>query len=142
MISLDLSILYQVVIFVFLWLILSRILFRPYLKLLEEREHKTSGALHESHDLDREGERLKLQYEEKIAQAQSAGNAVKEAILQQARQQRERILTEAREEATRSLEAVRQEVQKQLEEERRLAAAEAAGLGREMASKILGRSLV
>jgi F-type H+-transporting ATPase subunit b len=141
MISLDQSIIYQVVIFVVLWLILSRVLFRPYLKLLEEREHKTAGALHESSDLDREGERLKLQYDEKIAQAQSAGNVAKEAILQQARQQRERLLTEAREEASRSLEAVREEVRRQLLQERQLAAAERAILARELASKILGRSV-
>jgi F-type H+-transporting ATPase subunit b len=141
MISLDQSVIYQIVIFVVLWLILSRLLFRPYLKLLEEREHKTAGALHESSDLEREGERLKLQYEEKIAQAQSAGNAAKEAIVQQARQLRERIVTEARDEASRELEAVRQEVQRQLQQERQLAAAESASLARELASKILGRSV-
>lgn len=141
MISLDQSIIYQVLIFVVLWLILSRLLFRPYLKLLEDREHKTAGALHESSDLEREGERLKLQYEEKIALAQSAGNAAKEAIIQRARQQRERIVTESRDEATRTLEAVRQEVQKQLEQERQLAAAASASLARDLASKILGRSV-
>jgi F-type H+-transporting ATPase subunit b len=141
MISLDQSIIYQIVIFVVLWLILSRVLFRPYLRLLEERELKTAGALHESGDLDREGERLKLQYDEKIAQAQSAGNRAKEAILQEARHQRERILNEAREEASRSLEAVRDEVRRRLGEERQRAAAESVVLARELASKILGRSI-
>jgi F-type H+-transporting ATPase subunit b len=141
MISLDQSVIYQIVIFVVLWLILSRVLFRPYLKLLEEREHKTAGALHESSDLEGEGERLKLQYDEKIAQAQSAGNASKEAILQQARQQRERILTEARQEASRMLEAAREQVHRQLVQERQLAAAESAVLARDLASKILGRSV-
>jgi F-type H+-transporting ATPase subunit b len=141
MISLDSSIIYQVVIFVVLWLILSRLLFRPYLGILQERENRTSGTLHESDDLDREGARLKFQYEEKIAEAQSSGAAAKEAILQQARQEREKILSEARQEATLNLEAVRAEVQRRLEQERRLAAAEVDGLAREMANKILGRRL-
>jgi F-type H+-transporting ATPase subunit b len=141
MISLDSSILYQVVIFVILWLILSPLLFRPYLKVLEEREQRTSGTLHDTDELEHEGARLKSQYEEKIAQAQSAGAAAKEAILQHARQAREKILGDARDEAARHLEAVRQEVQRQLAQERGLAATEVSGLAREMASKILGRPL-
>ena len=40
MISLDISILYQIILFVVLWLILKKILFQPYLRLLEERERK------------------------------------------------------------------------------------------------------
>ena len=75
MISLDLSILYQIILFVALWLILNKILFQPYLQLLEERERRTIGAEHDSADLEHEGARLRAQYEGKIAQAQSAAAA-------------------------------------------------------------------
>jgi F0F1-type ATP synthase membrane subunit b/b' len=51
MISLDISIVYQIILFVILWLILSKIFFRPYLHLLEERERRTTGAEHDSADL-------------------------------------------------------------------------------------------
>src|SRR6267142_3163779 len=98
MISLDISILYQIILFIVLWLILNKILFQPYLHLLEERERRTIGAEHDSTDLEHEGARLRAQYEEKIAQAQADGYTAKEAILQQARQQRERVLNQAREE--------------------------------------------
>ncbi|MGH7793882.1 MAG: ATP synthase F0 subunit B [Candidatus Binatia bacterium] len=141
MISLDISILYQVVLFVILWLILNKILFKPYLKLLEERERRTTGAQQDSSDLEHEGARLRAQYEEKIAQARSAGYAAKEEILQNARLDRENILAEAREEAAQILEGVRRELAIALEEERRLAAAEAAALAAEMASKALGRKV-
>ena len=99
MISLDYSVVYQIFLFVILWLILSKLLFRPYLDLLEERERKTIGTQHDSTDLEHEGARLRMQYEEKIAQAQAAGYTDKEAILQEARQQREKVLNQAREEA-------------------------------------------
>ncbi len=139
MISLDISVAYQVILFVVLLLILNKVLFQPYLHLLEERERKTTGAQQESADLELEGARLRAQYDEKIAQAQAAGYAAKEAILQDGRQQRERILGQAREEAKRTLESVRREVAAAMERERRLAATEAVAVAAEMVSKILGR---
>ncbi|HEY7321765.1 MAG TPA: ATP synthase F0 subunit B [Candidatus Binatia bacterium] len=141
MISLDYSIIYQIVLFVILWLILSKLLFRPYLDLLEERERQTVGTQHDSTDLEHEGARLRTQYEEQIARAQAAGYTDKEAILQEARQQRERVLNQAREEAMRMLEEVRQEVAMQLQQERQFAAAEVRTIAQEMANKVLGRNV-
>jgi len=64
MISLDLSVVYQIVLFLVLCFVLSKVLFRPYLKLLEEREGKTAGARQDTDKLEREGARLKTLYEE------------------------------------------------------------------------------
>ena len=141
MISLDISILYQIILFVALWLILNKILFQPYLLLLEERERRTIGAEHDSADLEHEGARLRAQYEEKIAQAQTAAYAAKDAILQEARQQREKILGEARAAAASKLEQARREISLALEKEKALAAAEAAAVAGEMVSKVLGRKV-
>ena len=141
MISLDYSVVYQIFLFVILWLILSKLLFRPYLDLLEERERKTIGTQHDSTDLEHEGARLRMQYEEKIAQAQAAGYTDKEAILQEARQQREKVLNQAREEAMGILEGVRREVESQIQKERQFAAAEVRTIAQEMASKVLGRNV-
>jgi F-type H+-transporting ATPase subunit b len=141
MISLDLSIFYQIILFVALWLILNKILFQPYLQLLEERERRTIGAEHDSADLEHEGARLRAQYEEKIAQAQTAAYAAKDAILQEARQQREKILGQARAEAASKLEQARHEISLALEREKALAAAEAATVAGEMVSKVLGRKV-
>src|SRR5207247_9989771 len=99
MISVDYSIAYQIVLFLVLWVILSKVLFGPYLNLLDERERRTTGAQHDSSDLEQEGARLRAQYEEKIAQAQAAGHAAIGAILQEGRKHREKLLTRARKEA-------------------------------------------
>jgi F-type H+-transporting ATPase subunit b len=141
MISLDYSVVYQIILFLILWVILRKILFRPYLQLLEERERKTTGAQHDSVELEHEGARLRAQYEEKIAQAQAAGYANWEATVQEARRERERVLSQAREEAMKLLEAVRREVESQMQKERQLAAIEARVIAQEMATKILGRKV-
>ncbi len=141
MISLDYSVVYQIVIFLLLWIILSKLLFRPYLNLLDQRERRTTGAQHDSTDLQYEGARLRAQYEEKIAQAQAAGYAAKEAILQEARQQREKVLTQVREDTMRILEEVRRELASQVQRERQVVADEVRTIAQEMANKILGRNV-
>lgn len=141
MITLDYSIVYQIILFVVLWLILNKVLFQPYLHLLDERERKTTGAQHDSAELEHEGAKLKVQYEERIAEAQAAGYAAKDAIVQDARQQREKILGQAREETANALNRLRQEVAAAMEQEKRLAASEVSIVAVEMVSKVLGRKV-
>jgi F-type H+-transporting ATPase subunit b len=141
MISLDISILYQVILFVVLGLIVNKVLFQPYLKLLDERERKTTGSQHDSSELEQESARLRAQYEEKISHAQSLAAAERERILQSAREQRERILSAARQEAEQTLAGRRQEIAAALVAERRLASAEAATIAADIASKVLGRKV-
>ena len=92
-------------------------------------------------ELEHEAARLRAQYEDKIAQAQAAGYAAKEAILQEARQQREGVLSQARQEAMSILEGVRRELANQMQKERQLAAAEIRAIAQEMATKVLGRNV-
>src|SRR5207247_9770668 len=101
MISVDYSIAYQIVLFLVLWAILSKVLFGPYLNLLDERERRSTGAQHDSSDLEQEGARLRAQYEEKIAQAQTAGHPAREAIFNEERRQRHHRVNHARRGATR-----------------------------------------
>jgi F-type H+-transporting ATPase subunit b len=141
MISLDISILYQVILFVVLWLILNKVLFQPYLQLLDERERRTTGAQHDSSDLEHEGARLRAQYEEKIAAAQAAAYADKERVLQSARAEREKILSDARAQAAGTLERARREIASAVAAEKGVATAEAAAIAAAIASKVLGRNV-
>ena len=141
MIALDYTVLVQIVSFLFLWFLLTRLLFRPFVALLEERERRTDGIKAVAASLTAEAERLRAEYEGAIARARDEGAAVKESILQEARQGRERFLAEARGQAADRLAAVRDELQKELRRGRDLAAQEAEGIARQMAEKILGRKI-
>jgi F-type H+-transporting ATPase subunit b len=141
MISLDYSVIYQIGLFLVILVVLSKVIFRPYLILLEERERKTTGAQYELAELEREGTRLRALYEDKIAQAQAVGYAAKEAILQDARQQREAVLNQARQEGLSIIEGVRRELASQMQKERQLASIEIRAIAQEMASTILGRKV-
>lgn len=141
MIALDYTVLIQVVAFLLFWFLLTRLLFKPFLAILEEREQRTEGVKAKAAALREEGERLLKEYEYAIAKARDEGRAAKEAIVQEGRQARERLLAQAREEAARMLEAVREEIQKELQRGRELAAREAQAIGQQMAEKILGRKI-
>src|SRR3954447_1610033 len=139
MISLDFTIVLQILIFVILWLILKNLLFQPYIALLDERQQKTAGARDRSDILEHESDRLRMQYEEGIAKAQAAGYTAKDLIVQGARQQRESILGQARQEAAGFLERARAEIQGELARQRDLVLKEGKEIAQEMAEKILGR---
>lgn len=141
MIALDYTILVQIVFFLVFWFLLTKLFFKPFVGLVEERERRTAGVKAEAAALEEEGERLSKEYEYAVAKARDEGRAVKEAIVQEARQTRERLLTQAREEASRTLAAVRQEIQRELQRGRELAAREAEAIARQMAEKILGRKI-
>jgi F-type H+-transporting ATPase subunit b len=141
MIALDYTVLIQIVAFLVFWFLLTKLLFKPFIGLLEERERRTEGAKAEAAALKEEGERLSKEYERAIAQAREKGRAAKEGIIQEARQLRERLLSQAREEAARMVQAAREEIRKELERGRELAAREAEAIARQMAEKILGRRI-
>ncbi len=141
MITLDYTVLVQIVFFLGLWFVLAKLLFKPFIVLLEEREKRTEGLKATAALLTAEAERLRADYESAIRKANEDGVAVKEIILQEARQTRERLLAEARAQAAGRLAAAREEIQKQLRRGREEAVQEAAAIARQMAEKILGRNI-
>ncbi len=141
MIALDYTVIVQAVAFLVFWFLLTRLLFKPFVGLLEERERRTEGVKAEAAALREEGERLLKEYEYAIAKARDEGRAAKEKIVQEGRQARERLLTQAREEAARMLEAVREEIEKELQKGQEIAAREAQAIAQQMAEKIIGRKV-
>lgn len=141
MITLDYTIFIQALFFLLLWAILARLLFRPLMALMEQREKRTEGVRAEAQILAEDGRRLQLEYEGGIAQAREAGEAAKEEIRREAVATAQLIVVEVREEAARAAEQIRARVQEELGRGRAQAAADAEVIGRQMAEKILGRKL-
>ena len=135
------TVLVQIVAFLALWFLLSKLLFRPFIALLEERENRTEGLKTAAASLTAEAERLRAEYESAIAKANEEGATVKETIMQEARRTRERLLAESRAQAAERLTAVQEEIQKEMRQGRELALQEAAAISRQMAEKILGRKV-
>ncbi len=141
MISLDYTVFVQIASFLLLLYLLNRLIFTPFRLLLEEREQRTEGVEAETESLLEEGNRLRAEYENKIASARGEGTAIKEAIRQEALEARGRILDQAQEEAARVLERAREEIRGAVQKAREVVAEEAEVIAQQMAEKILGRKI-
>jgi len=141
MISIDYSLVVQIVLFLILWSILRRVLFGPVGRLMAERERRTEGSQAEARSLMEEGQELQARYDAAIAKARAEGEAIKSEIREEAQKARNVILSQGRDVATQKIQEIREEVQKELEAARRVAATNAEALAQEMAEKVLGRKL-
>lgn len=141
MISVDYSLVVQIVLFLILWSILRRVLFGPVGRVMAERERRTDGAHAEARSLVEEGKELQERYDAAIAKARAEGEAIKSEIREEALKARNAILSQGRDVAAQKIQEIRGEVQAELEAARRVASANADALAEEMAEKVLGRKL-
>ncbi len=141
MISVDLSLVVQIVLFLILWSILRRVLFGPVGRLMAERERRTEGAHAEARALSDEGKALQEQYDAAIAKARAEGEAIKGEIREEAVRARNAILSQGRDAATQKIQEIREEVRKEMDAARVVASSNAEALAQEMAEKVLGRKL-
>ena len=141
MISIDFSLVVQIVLFLILWNILRRVLFGPVGRLMAERERRTEGAHGEARSMVEDGKELQAQYDAAIAKARTEGEVIKSQIRDEALKARNVILSQGRDAATQKIHEIREEVRKELEAARSVAATNADALAQEMAEKVLGRKL-
>ncbi len=141
MINLNYSLLIQAGLFIFLMLVLNQLFFKPLLRFLDERQNKISGDEKEAARLQDEAERHRLQFEEGLNKGQL-----------QALEEKGRIQDAGANAGKKLVDAVRQEVEEeipkikaQITHESQLAMTELerrqGAIARNIAEKILGRSL-
>ncbi len=139
--SVDLTFFAQLAIFLFTILILDFGIFKPILKVLEERKKLTSGAAHESVDLEKETLKLNAQVELQLRDARDKGLQSKDESVRQGEKAREARLSKARQE----MEVVMGATRKQIDEEAKQAASRLQTMteqvSQEVVTKILQREV-
>lgn len=140
-ISLDISLVIQLINFLLLILALNVFLYRPIRKILAERnalftrlKDKAAQAKAEIENGEAEKERL---HAESVRKALSRKND----IVLKSKEQEKSIVTEAQEKAERQIEDARKSLQQALSKAREELNSETREIAKEMAGKVLGRSL-
>lgn len=131
----------NVVVFVLLIYPVNRLLIAPLLRLVDEREQRTSGALAQAGKLEVEATGLAAQVEAGLAEARGRALARRAAIMADAEAQERAVLDAAASDATRSIEAVRTSIAADLSAARAALQADSRGLAQEVAARLLGRPL-
>ena len=141
MIDLNLTVIIQLFIVLSLVVILSQIVFKPFLATLQERKNRVQRAEEQARDLQHRAEELMEQYRESIAAAHAQGATIRDKIRKESLAKEMEILQKAMEEANRMIQEIKVRITGELEAARAGLQSRAQNLSREIAEKILGRSL-
>jgi len=140
MIELNLTMIVQLAIVLSLMVILSQMVFKPFLGILQERKDQVKRAQERIRDLQDRSEELMERYREAIAAAHAQGATIREKIRKESLAKEMEILQKAMEEANRLIQEMRMKISREMEAARTGLQFQAQNLSREIAEKILGRS--
>lgn len=142
MISLDYTLLIQIIGFFILLVILNKFLFRPIQKILADRDSQIGGFLKNAAETDKEIADGIIAYEKKLKEAAVKGNEERAKIRQEGVEKEKTTLEAARAEAFKELSGIRTEIEASKKSAIASLGAEAKTLARDIAGKVLERNVV
>mgnify|MGYP001066169195 CR=1 FL=1 len=135
------TIIIQMAFFLMVWVVLSRLLFSPLLKLFKERQRRTTDTLKETQDMEEKAERLHSEYKFAIENAKREASIEKETLRKEALGREMKILAEAHQDAQKIITELKAKIEKEALAARVELKEKAAFLSLEVAERIMGRSL-
>ena len=141
MVDINMTLVAQVINFLILVAILTKVAYKPLMKILDERRAAIEGSIAEAQKEREEAEEMKAQYKAQLAQARGEAQAIVAKAERTAKESRDAILAEAKREQARLLAATREEIA--LERQRAVAELrrEVVMLSTLAASKVLAENL-
>lgn len=139
MLKLDIGFLWTIVNLLVLYLLMKKFLFRPVVKIMEQREKLIQDQLDSAKNTQQEAMQLKTQYEKSIEDAQGEAAFILNEAKNRAQEQSDSILKEADAEARRVLKEAEKEIERERQKAMRNISDEVAGLAVSIAEKAVGR---
>lgn len=141
MISIDKSLVLQIVNFVFLIWILNIVLYKPIRRILLQRKEKISGLEKSIHTSLRDAKEKDDSLAAGVKAAMEMGLKEKEALLNSAAEDEKRILAAIQKKAEARLATVRRQIEKDAENARIALQAEVDSFAEAIGERLLGRSV-
>lgn len=142
MISIDYTLLIQIIGFFILLVVLNQFLYKPVQRILKEREEKIEGSIKKAAQTDKEIADGVIAYEKKLKEAAVRGNEERAKIRQEGVEKEKTTLDAARAEAFKELTGIRNEIQASKKSAIAGLGTEAKALARDIAGKVLERNVV
>ncbi len=139
MISLNWTLVLQIVNFLVLLIILNKLLFQPILKVMDEREAETEGKEQAARDMEQESDEIEKTYREKLRQAKIEASGKKNEIKALGQEEEGKILSAARQEGDSAISKVRGEIAAEAEAAKEDLLNQAKGMSELIFEKLLGR---
>lgn len=141
LIDLDGTIFIQFGIFLVLALVASQFLFKPYLKMREERSAGIEGARREAKELESEAETRMADYEKRMSEARARALEEQRKVRGEAAAHQREVTEKAREQSTRALEEAHAKVAEETSRARKELLPRADALANDIVTKLLGREV-
>ncbi|MFQ5587134.1 MAG: hypothetical protein ACE5GF_10010 [Thermodesulfobacteriota bacterium] len=139
MLSIDLTLIYQIVGFFVLLFILNRLLYAPLRKVLQEREKNIEGTLQDAEAIESDLQGKLEEYDKRIQEAKAKAQEERARIRQEGVDKEREIIEEVRRTTAQEMERMKGEISKGAQDALAQLKEESSGLSREIAEKILGR---
>jgi F-type H+-transporting ATPase subunit b len=140
-IKLDWTLLLQFANFMILLVVLNVLLFKPLRNVLAARKAAIDGDLAKARSLDEQIQAQVAEYEAKLQEARLRGSQERAALRRAALTEEAGQLGVANEKASRRLQVLKEQIAGEAESARQGLRSETQALAREIAGKVLGRSL-
>lgn len=141
MISLDWTLFLQFANFFILLVLLNFLLYRPLIRIMEERRQKTEGGHQHARDLEKQIQTRMEAYREKLQEAKTSASEERSALRAAAAEEEASIISDAQKKSSAQVKSVRDKVASEAQQARESLRGQAEGLAQQVASKVLGRSL-
>lgn len=133
-------VLLQIAPFLVLMFGLDRILYRPFLAYLEERDHATSGTRKEADSLQHKAEERLAEWEAAMSRTRNEIASYRAARRAEAQADYARVIAEARAAADKKLSSAMTDLTATAEQAREGLKAHAEAIAMDMTSQVLGRA--
>ncbi len=141
MLKIDISLVYQIINFLFLLFVLNLILYRPIRRIIQKRKQEMDGLEKAIQDYESRAQETAKRIEEGMILARKEGFREKEAIKEQGIEEEKSILADAMAKAGDKVQGAKKEIEAKVEEVRKELEGQIASFSAELVHKILGRTV-
>lgn len=142
MVSIDITFIYPIFVFIILLLVLNRLLFGPLLKVLKERDDRIAGATKKAAEMEKSVEKGLLDYEKRLKEAAAKGYEERNKLLNEALDREKEIIESSRISAEEELAGMKVRIEADKKTALSALMKDSIAISREMAEKILERKVI
>ena len=141
MLSIDQSLIFQVVLFLALWMFLRKFLFEPHLAVMQQRTQRSEGALKEAQQVRADAESIEDRYKAQLAEMRIGTMQQVDSVYRAAEEQAKTLTDAARAETNQILATLRANLQQEITVARKDLESHTPEFARTISEKLLGRPL-
>jgi F-type H+-transporting ATPase subunit b len=141
LVDIDATLFIQLAIFLIMLFLLSRLLFRPVIRVIEARREATEGTMARAHELEREAASLNEEAAATFDGVRASARRKRDELILAASEKEREIMAEAREKGQTMVQDMKRRAESDLRQTKAKLEAETEAFASMVAAKVLNRSV-